>query len=125
MPGIGSQYASANLDVKGKPFDGGKVYRLRVPTNPPAKDFWSVVLYDTQTRSMLQTDQQFPGASSGTGPTKNEDGSVEVSTSTSHQRDRKVPTTGYRQYRGKAGSQSSGCMARFSHGLTSCGNCQI
>jgi Protein of unknown function (DUF1214) len=30
----------------------------------PARAFWSVVLYDTQTRSMLQTDQQFPSTGS-------------------------------------------------------------
>src|ERR1700676_3238543 len=28
--------------------------------NSPGKNFWSVVVYDNQTRSELQTDQQFP-----------------------------------------------------------------
>jgi len=37
-----------------------------------------VVLYDTQTRSMLQTDQQFPSLSSQTKPKANGDGSVDV-----------------------------------------------
>ena len=37
--------------------DGGKTYRLRLPPNIPVKDFWSVIVYDTQTRSMLQTEQ--------------------------------------------------------------------
>jgi hypothetical protein len=68
MPGVGSQYASANLDSKGEAFDGAKTYRLHVPANVPVKDFWSVVLYDTQTRSMLQTDHQFPSLSSQTNP---------------------------------------------------------
>ena len=35
-----------------------------MPPNIPAKDFWSLVLYDTQTRSELQTDQQFPSLGS-------------------------------------------------------------
>ena len=35
-------------------------YRLHLPPNIPAKDFWSLVVHDTQTRSQLQTDQQFP-----------------------------------------------------------------
>lgn len=78
MPGIGSQYAASNLDAMGKPFDGGKNYRLRVPANVPAKDFWSVVVYDTQTRSMLQTDQQFPSLSSEKSLQKNADGTVDV-----------------------------------------------
>ena len=43
------------------------------------KDFWSVIVYDDQTRSMLQTDQQFPSVSSQTqGLLVKEDGSVDV-----------------------------------------------
>lgn len=78
MPGVGSQYASANFDSEGKPFDGNKSYRLRVPANVPVKDFWSVVAYDTQTRSLLQTDQRFPSLSSNTRPQANADGSVDI-----------------------------------------------
>jgi hypothetical protein len=41
-------------------------FRLPIPCPPhiPAKDFWSFVVYDNQTRSMLQTDQQFPSIGS-------------------------------------------------------------
>jgi hypothetical protein len=78
MPGVGSQYASAHLDADGNAFDGSKTYCLTVPPNVPVKDFWSVVVYDTQTRSMLQTDQQFPSFSSERRPRVNADGSVEV-----------------------------------------------
>ncbi|MGA8134885.1 MAG: DUF1254 domain-containing protein, partial [Pseudomonas gingeri] len=78
MPGIGSQYAAANLDAAGKPFDGGKAYRLHVAAKVPVKDFWSVVLYDIQTRSMLQTDQQFPSLSSAKGMHANADGSTDL-----------------------------------------------
>lgn len=60
IPGVGSQYAYANQDVQGNYFDGAKTYRLRIPANVPAKDFWSVVVYDPQTRSELQTSQLFP-----------------------------------------------------------------
>jgi hypothetical protein len=43
-------------------------------------DFWSVILYDTQTRSMLQTGQQFPMVSSQVpGLEVNADSSVGVS----------------------------------------------
>ncbi len=64
MVGAGSQYAFTEHDAAGHYLDGGKTYRLHLPPNIPMKDFWSVVLYDTQTRSMLQTDQRFPSLSS-------------------------------------------------------------
>jgi len=45
----------------------------------PANEFWSFVVYDNQTRSMLQTDQQFPSVSSAReGVQKNVDGSYDV-----------------------------------------------
>lgn len=62
--GIGSQYAGATTDKDRKPLDGGKTYKMHLPPNIPAKEFWSFVVYDNQTRSMLQTDQQFPSIGS-------------------------------------------------------------
>ncbi|AKE91479.1 MULTISPECIES: DUF1254 domain-containing protein [Rhodococcus] len=64
MVGIGSQYGMAYHDGAGQYLNGGKSYRLRLPGPIPAKDFWSIVVYDPQTRTMLQTDQQFPSLSS-------------------------------------------------------------
>jgi hypothetical protein len=79
MVGQGSQYAAAFVDAKGTPLDGSKTYKLHMPPNIPAKDFWSFTVYDTQTRSMLQTDQQFPAVGSLTkGLLVNADGSVDV-----------------------------------------------
>lgn len=79
MPGIGSQYAGAVRDANGDYLDGAKTYRLTLPPNVPAKDFWSIVLYDTQTRSMLQTDQQFPSLNSEPGGAEqNADGSFAI-----------------------------------------------
>ncbi len=39
-------------------------YRIRMPPNIPAKDFWSFTVYDNQTRSRLQTDQLSPAVGS-------------------------------------------------------------
>ncbi|GHD17056.1 hypothetical protein GCM10007052_23140 [Halioglobus japonicus] len=60
MVGAGSQYAVAASDQSGNYLDGSKFYRIRIPPNVPAKDFWSMVVYDPQTRSELQTGQPFP-----------------------------------------------------------------
>jgi len=77
--GKGSAYACAFVDAKGDPLDGGKTYKVHLPPNVPEKNFWSFTLYDTQSRSMLQTDQQFPSVGSLTkGIKKNADGSYDV-----------------------------------------------
>ena len=77
--GAGSAYAVAFVDAQKQPLDGGKTYRLHLPPNIPAKQFWSLVLYDNQTRSMLQTDQQFPSiGSQKKGVAINPDSSVDV-----------------------------------------------
>lgn len=79
MVGQGSQYAVGLVDSKGAPLDGGKNYKLHLPSNIPAKEFWSVILYDNQTRSMLQTDQKFPMVSSQDKDIlTNADGSMDV-----------------------------------------------
>ena len=79
MVGQGSQYAAAFVDANGNPLNGGKNYRLHLPPNIPIKNFWSVIVYDNQTRSMIQTDQQYPMVTSqNKGLLVNPDGSVDV-----------------------------------------------
>jgi hypothetical protein len=79
MIGAGSQYAFNATDSDGAYLDGSRTYRLRVPADVPAKDFWSVVAYDPQTRSELQTDQRFPSVNNRKTPlTYNDDGSVDL-----------------------------------------------
>ncbi len=77
--GKGSQYMWTARDSQGNVLDGGKNYKLHVPPNVPVKDFWSVILYSDQTRSMIRTDQRFPSLSSQSRDLQvNADGSVDV-----------------------------------------------
>lgn len=79
LVGKGSQYAIAATDKDGNYFYGDKTYKLNIPANIPAKDFWSVVIYDPQTRSELQTGQQFPSKNSARDTfDKNPDGSIDL-----------------------------------------------
>jgi hypothetical protein len=79
LTGIGSQYIYAMRDSAGEYFDGGRNYRMTLPADIPESRFWSVILYDRQTRSMLQTGQHLPrlGSQSGTVRT-NPDGSTDI-----------------------------------------------
>jgi len=79
VPGVGSNYAFGDKDSNGKILYGEKIYKLNIPADVPAKDFWSVVVYDPQTRSMLQTDQDYPNKNSQKDELiYNEDGSVDL-----------------------------------------------
>jgi len=76
--GQGSQYLWSYRDAQGQFLDGAKSYRLRVPANIPAKAFWSVVVYDTLSRSELQNGQPLPSVSSYTKPKANADGTIDI-----------------------------------------------
>ena len=77
--GKGSKYAWGYLDAKGNYLDGGKTYKLNLPKDPPAEKFMSVVVYDPQTRSELQTGQPFPSKNNKRDKMIiNDDGSVDL-----------------------------------------------
>jgi hypothetical protein len=82
LTGVGSQYIVAFKDSEGGALDGAKGYRVKLPPDIPAARFWSLTLYDNQTRSMLQTPQRFPRAGSQAYPTPaanaGDDGSTTV-----------------------------------------------
>jgi hypothetical protein len=64
LKNVGSQYLIANVDANGNPFNGAKTYKVVLPPDIPAIKFWSITVYDNQSRSMLQTPQRYPRAGS-------------------------------------------------------------
>ena len=77
--GVGSAYTWEYRDANGDWIDPARTYRLRLPGPIPAKDFWSVVVYDLWTRSMLANGQPFPSINSyAQGVELDEDGGVTV-----------------------------------------------
>ena len=107
--GKGSQYAIAYLDKNGNALDGSKTYKIHLPPNVPAKDFWSFTIYDNQTRAMLQTDQRFPGLDNKKkGLQANADGSHDIYFSP-----KAWKTIGSRHLLARAGTPSCASMARL------------
>lgn len=54
VPGIGQAYLGAHRDRDGNALDGGKSYRLHLAAGVPAAQFWSVTIYDLETRRPLE-----------------------------------------------------------------------
>ena len=80
VPGIGSQYLMGFLDAAGNPFDGAKTYKVTLPKDIPARAFWSLTVYDNQSRSLLDTPQRFPRAGSQSYPSPAAEASPDGST---------------------------------------------
>ena len=74
----GIQYLAAYKDDAGKWLDGGKAYELVVPRDVPMLNFWSVVLYDNDTRCMIVNPQGKTEVNSRQALVKNADGSVRL-----------------------------------------------
>ena len=78
-PGVGSAYTWAYRDSDGDWIDPKRTYKLRLQGPIPAKDFWSVVVYDLWTRSMLANGQAFPSLNSYSPNVEtNPDGGVDI-----------------------------------------------
>jgi len=77
-PGPSPAYLSAYKDKAGQWLDGGRSYRLRVPPNAPIKLFWSVTLYDVDTRALILNKEKIADRSSRMDLRKNDDGSVDI-----------------------------------------------
>ena len=78
-PGVGQRYVAVYQDKDGGWLVGGSTYRLHVPANPPVNQFWSVTVYDENTRQMLVNGtKQIDKSSRSEGLKKNTDGSVDI-----------------------------------------------
>jgi len=78
IPGKGAGYMIAFTDGDGMPLSGGSSYRLQLPRDVPAANFWSVTLYQAENASGLANGQPFPSLGSRDRPAKNDDGSTDL-----------------------------------------------
>ena len=77
--GGGTFYLTGLDDSDGNPLNGTDTYRLNVPADTPAKDFWSVIVYSMQTKGFVQGAERVGLASTELDQmTKNNDGSVDI-----------------------------------------------
>ncbi len=77
-PGQGQQYLGIQKDKDGNWLQGGNSYTLHVPPDVPVKQFWSITLYDTETRCFIHTPHNIAGVDSRGNLIQNADGSVDL-----------------------------------------------
>ncbi|MGF1695680.1 DUF1214 domain-containing protein [Vibrio lamellibrachiae] len=75
-PGVGSTYLGIYSDEAGHGFDGCDTYSLDVPDGIPAKQFWTMTLYNNATRSLLLNETHNAELGSLSNLMMNEDGSA-------------------------------------------------
>ena len=76
--GVGSQYFAAYKDGNGAWLDGSQNYKLTLPPDVPVVNFWSLMVYNSETRSMVVTDTEDAGLDSYGDLQINEDGSIDL-----------------------------------------------
>ncbi len=77
-PGVGSIYLSTYKDSEGNWLDGANNYRLHLPVNVPAKNFWSMTFYDVDTRMLIKNNTDHVDINSRHDLVKNADGSIDL-----------------------------------------------
>jgi hypothetical protein len=76
--GIATFYLDLAETPDGQWLDGGKTYKLNVPPNVPAQNFWSVVAYDLETAAWIREMPKVGIDSNRKDLMKNRDGSVDI-----------------------------------------------
>lgn len=117
--GAATFYVVAANDSHGQQLSGEKTYRLHVPPNPPAKQYWATTAYDLDTACLIR-DMSSPGLDSYNQKMhRNTDGSVDIYYGPKSRRTMK--TTGFPQPQVNRGSPSSASTAPTSLSLTRVG----
>jgi len=55
--GQGSKYLVCYVDGEGEWLDGTHLYEVVIPDGVPAKDFWSIAVYNNRLRNLIQNEQ--------------------------------------------------------------------
>jgi hypothetical protein len=76
--GKGSAYLANYQDSDGEFLDGANSYRLRVPADVPAANFWNVTVYHNETRAMINNEQGVISLGSPDDLERNVDGTVDL-----------------------------------------------
>ncbi len=78
IPGKGAKYMVGFTDSEGTPHSGGSNYRINLPANIPAANFWSVTSYEAENASGLANGRPYPSLGSRDKPVQNADGSIDI-----------------------------------------------
>ena len=78
IPGKGAKYMIGFTDSNGTPLMGESNYRLQLPRNIPAANFWSLTLYEAENASGLANGKPFPSLGSRDKPSQNADGGTDI-----------------------------------------------
>ncbi len=70
-------YVMTASDSEGKGLDASKTYKIRIPANPPIRDFWSIIAYGNKSRTFIDS-PKFTVSSNDEGLNVNADGSIDL-----------------------------------------------
>ena len=76
--GAATFYLMTAKDESGQYLDGGKNYKLSLPKDVPARNFWSVIAYDSANATWFENQPKAGVASSDKGLKTNADGTIDI-----------------------------------------------
>ncbi|CAM4242198.1 DUF1254 domain-containing protein [Listeria booriae] len=77
-PNVGQAYLGSYTDQNGEWLSGANTYKLHMPPNPPAANFWSITVYDIATRCLIQNEERRADITSRQELAWNADGSIDI-----------------------------------------------